>query len=91
MKGADCCERINYASWLALANFHLAEIYFDKGEYQKSRDCYRKQFSLAEHDKLWPWVINLGKIGIARAKVMKNERDMGEGGSMAKGTGHHRP
>jgi len=76
LKGVDCCERINFDSWLALANLFLAETYFDKGEYQKSRDCYHKQFSLAERGKFWPWLMNLGKIGFARAKVMNNERDI---------------
>jgi len=76
LKGVDYSERVNIAGWIAWASLFLAETSFDKGEYQKSRDCYHKAFLLAERGKFWPWLMNLGKTGFARAKVMNNERDI---------------
>jgi len=76
LKGVDYSERVNIAGWIAWASLFLAETYFDKGEYQKSRDCYHKAFLLAERGKFWPWLMNLGKIGFARAKVMNNEKNV---------------
>jgi tetratricopeptide (TPR) repeat protein len=77
LKGVDYSERINFSAWIARSYYNLAETYFDREEYPKSRDCSHKQFSIYEHAKFFsPGFINQGKIGFARAKVMNNERDI---------------
>jgi len=65
-------------SWIvlqALANFCLAETYFCKEEYQKSKDYYLKTISLLEHGEFPSWGAKICKLGVARAKVMNNEND----------------
>jgi tetratricopeptide (TPR) repeat protein len=54
----------------------LAEIYFEIGDFQESRDCYDKAVCLLERNRSLPSFINLSKIGLARAKVMTNEKDV---------------
>ena len=76
LKSVDFCERINLIIWHALDHNQLGEAYFCMGEYQKSKDHYNKAISILEHGKFSPSYINLNKIGLARAKVMNNERDI---------------
>jgi tetratricopeptide (TPR) repeat protein len=76
LKGVDFSERIN---WLAIgANAHnlLGSIYFIIGEYQKSKFHYKKAVSIIEKNKTLPSWMNLNRIGVARAKVMNNEKDI---------------
>jgi tetratricopeptide (TPR) repeat protein len=76
LKGVVYSERINSFSWGGPANAGLGEIYFDKGEFQKSQGYYNKAISLLEHGRLWPSLINLYKIALVRAKVMNKEKDI---------------
>jgi tetratricopeptide (TPR) repeat protein len=76
LKAVDYSERINYFCWSGPSSAGLGEIYFDKGEYQKSQDYYNKAISLLEHGRLWPSLINLYKIALVRAKAMNDEKDI---------------
>jgi tetratricopeptide (TPR) repeat protein len=76
LKGVVYSERINSFSWGGPANAGLGEIYFDKGEFQKSQGYYNKAISLLEHGRLWPSLINLYKVALVRAKVMNKEKDI---------------
>jgi len=76
LKGADACKRIKFLSAGSLTNFYLGEVYFDKGEYEKSQNYYKEAISLLEEARLWPSFIKLYKIALTRTKVMKNERDI---------------
>ena len=76
LMGADFGERINYFVYNAWSQFFLGEIHFEIGEYQKSKIYYDKAIKLLNDNKLLRSLMNLSKIGLARNKVMNNERDI---------------
>jgi tetratricopeptide (TPR) repeat protein len=75
LKSVDFCERINLIIWHALDHNQLGDTYFDLGQYQKSMDHYSKAIRILEHDKFSLSFVNLNKISLARARVMKSESD----------------
>ena len=76
LKGIGFCERINNFYYRGIAQFFLAEIYFEMGEYQKSIDTYDKS--------IWSWQqgcafhshTNVAKICKARAMIKNHEKDI---------------
>jgi len=76
LKCVDFSERINFLHGQVNAHFYLGEIYFEIGEYQKSKDHYGKVIEISELNRFWPSNINLCKLGVAKAKVMNNEKDV---------------
>ena len=76
LKGADLCDRINFFSWAASANQILGQLYFHKGEYQKSQDFYNRAAAVLKRGRILPSHFNLCRMGLARAKVMSNEKDV---------------
>ena len=103
MDGIAFSERIKYYAINLLANYYLGEIYFDRREYPKSQHYFNKSIALLEQSRVWPSRINLGKILLARAKVMNNDKAINldalyecaernkvklQDGLMARGIGH---
>jgi tetratricopeptide (TPR) repeat protein len=76
LKGIEFCERINFHSWNVLARFFLGEIYFEIGDFAKSKEHYEKSSWVLENIRLWPSFANLGKVGLVRSKVMNKEKDV---------------
>jgi tetratricopeptide (TPR) repeat protein len=76
LKGLDLCERINFFIWNNFAYTSLAERNFQIREYEKSKACYKKAIWYLEQAGFGPSRANFCKVGIARAKVMNNERDI---------------
>ena len=74
LRGVDFCERINLFMWNVMSQFHLAQVYFETGEYQKSRDHYEKAVCLI--NKAVPSWMTLMKIGVEMAKVLNSEKDI---------------
>jgi predicted ATPase len=74
--GAKFGERINYFLVNAMSQFYLGQLHFEIGEYQKSKIYYGKAIKLLKDNRLFPSLMNLSKIGLARNKVMNNERDI---------------
>jgi len=74
MQGIAFSERINYSTMSMVASIYLGLTYFDRGEYPKSQYYYNKFISACEQRKIWPSRINLGKILLAKAKVMDNRK-----------------
>jgi len=74
LAGITFSEKINYYALVVAASIFLGETYFDLGEYQKSQHYHKKSISACEQRKIWPSRINLGKILLARAKVMNNDK-----------------
>jgi tetratricopeptide (TPR) repeat protein len=70
------CEKINLYAWNTDVLFTLGDIYFEISEYQKSKNYYRKAVWILEHHRLFPSLMILNKIGLARAKVMEKEKDV---------------
>jgi tetratricopeptide (TPR) repeat protein len=76
LKAVDFCESIDLCIYHALDHNQLAEIYFDVGEYQKSKKHYSNAIRMLEHNKFSRSFINVNKMSLARAKVMNNEKDI---------------
>jgi tetratricopeptide (TPR) repeat protein len=76
LKGIDYSERIDNFVYNAFAQQYLGETYFEIGEYQKSEDHYGKAICLLEPKKFQLSLRNLCQLGITRAKVLKNEKDV---------------
>jgi class 3 adenylate cyclase/tetratricopeptide (TPR) repeat protein/ribosomal protein L40E len=75
LKGAEFCEKINYHAWNGLARFFLGETYFEMGGFLKSKEYYEKSSWLWDSNRMTPSWVNLGKVGLARSKVMNKEKD----------------
>jgi class 3 adenylate cyclase/tetratricopeptide (TPR) repeat protein len=75
LKGLEFCERINFLAWITVAQFHLGEIYFEVGDFSKSKDFFQKGVEALERERYFPSWIGAGKAGLARAKVMR-EKDV---------------
>jgi len=76
LKASDSCGRINLLWYSSLVNYVLAEVYFDRGEYQKCQDYYNKAFSLGERGRLSGSWLSLSRVALARAKVLNKEKDV---------------
>ncbi len=76
LKGAAFCERINLQSWNGAARFHLGDIYFEMGDFSKSKEHHGKGILVWECNRLVPSWTNLAKVGLERSKVMNKEKDM---------------
>ncbi len=76
LKGSDLCGRLNMILLEAFARFSLGETYFQSEKYQESKEHYGKAISLLEVSGILSYLKNLSKIGVARAKVMSNEKDI---------------
>jgi tetratricopeptide (TPR) repeat protein len=75
-KGILFFERIGYFAWDANARFYLGENCFEIGDFEKSKGCYDRAIRSVEPNGTLPSFVNLCKIGLARAKVMSNEKDV---------------
>jgi tetratricopeptide (TPR) repeat protein len=75
LKGINICERGANYLWESLAYFYLGEIYFEISKYQESLEYYNEAITLFEHLGYPHW-ISLCNIGLQRAKVMNNEKDI---------------
>ena len=51
-------------------------IYFEMGDFVKSKDHHEKAGWLAEHNRVFPSWVGWAKLGSARSKVMNNEKDV---------------
>jgi class 3 adenylate cyclase/tetratricopeptide (TPR) repeat protein/ribosomal protein L40E len=76
LKGVEFSERINFPTWQATAHSYLGEIYFETGGFKRSKEHYERGIRVLENTRLWPSWANLGKVGLARSKVMSMEKDV---------------
>jgi tetratricopeptide (TPR) repeat protein len=79
LKGLEFCERINLHSRNAGARIQLGEVYFELGDFLRSKEHYEKSSWILENIRLWPSWANLAKVGLARSKVMNKEKDVNLG------------
>lgn len=70
LKGKDFCEKINFFSFNALTHQYLGEVYFESGDYKKSREHYERAVWLTRKNRFLPSLMNLNRIAAARAKMM---------------------
>jgi len=76
LKGSEFCEKINYHSWNFCACFHLGEVYFELGDFQRSKEHYEKGSWVLGKIRSFPSWVNLLKVGFTRSKVMNREKDV---------------
>ena len=76
MKGIVFCEKINLYTWNAVTQFYLGEIYFDSGDYEKSKGYYNQSISLIKPNMVLPSWSNLFKICLAKSMVKNNEKNI---------------
>jgi len=76
LKGAEFCERINYHIWNAYAQFHLGEIYFEIGDFAKSKQHYKRSSWILENVRSLSSWSNLVKVGVAKTKLMSKGKDV---------------
>ena len=62
-----------YTVYIALSQSSLGDVFQWKGEYQKALECYMDALSY-EGSGVTPSAFNLGKIQLANAKVMTNDK-----------------
>ena len=76
LKGNELCDKINFFILNVFAQTHLAETYFQIHEYQKSKVHYGKAITYLKQAGFGHSRANFGRLGIARAKVMSDEKDI---------------
>ena len=76
LRGVGFCQRINEFMWNAFAEFNLGCTHFEMAEYEKSIDHFSKAVLLLENARHLPSFVSANKIGLAKAKVMNNEKDI---------------
>jgi class 3 adenylate cyclase/tetratricopeptide (TPR) repeat protein len=76
LKGLEFCERINFPPWDGAAQFFLGEIYFERGNYQRSKEHYERGIGALERNRLFPSWVGYGKVALTRSKVMNKEKDV---------------
>ncbi len=76
LKGIDLSEKISLYPFNALDHHYLGKVYFDLGDYEKSKAAYRKAIQiLRDANFSHSWIIpNL--IALERARVMNGEQDI---------------
>jgi predicted ATPase len=76
LKGINFSERINLHSWNAIARIFLGRIYFETEDFPGSIEHYQKGSWILDHNRLWPSMANVGKVGLVRSKVLNKEKDV---------------
>ncbi len=61
---------------MRLHDLTLGETYFEMGDFERSKEHYEKASWVLENNRLWPSWANVGKVGLARSKVMNKEKDV---------------
>jgi len=76
LKGIAFSERANHLVYNALALFGLGRTHSVIGDFQKAEDHYKQMIKILEHTAVLPSFMRLVKLCVARARVMKNKKDI---------------
>jgi len=76
LKGLEFCERINLSGWDGITEYHLGDIYYEAGNFQRSKEHYEKGIWAFERNRLFPSWVGWGKVALARSRGMNKEKDM---------------
>jgi tetratricopeptide (TPR) repeat protein len=76
LDGVAYWERIGYLGVSVFGLFFLGETAFDRGVYDKAETYYKKAISLLTHGTMWPSLINLFNVALAKVKIVKGKRDI---------------
>jgi len=75
-EGIQLCEQINLYAWSSIAQGILGEIYYELGNYEKSKFHCMNAVSQSKKGGFFPSWINLNEIAVVRSMVMNNEMDV---------------
>jgi len=76
LNALEFCERLNEKIYKSMAHASLAMIYFEMGDFAKSKDQYEKEGRLLEYNRVFPSWVGWAKVGSARSRVMNNDKDV---------------
>ncbi len=76
LMGVEACEKINVYTYNLLGRLALGELYFELGDYSRSREQYEKSSSLCDRMQCVASLSNLGKAGMARSDAIKKDNDV---------------
>jgi class 3 adenylate cyclase/tetratricopeptide (TPR) repeat protein len=76
LKGLEFCERINFSGWDGIAEYTLGDIYYEAGNFQRSKEHYEKGIWAFERNRLFPSWVRWGKVASTRSKVKNEEKDV---------------
>jgi tetratricopeptide (TPR) repeat protein len=76
LKGLEFCERIDFSGWDGIAEYTLGDIYYEVGDFQRSKEHYEKGIWAFERNRLFPSWVGWGKVASTRSKVMNKEKDV---------------
>jgi predicted ATPase/class 3 adenylate cyclase len=76
LKGIALGDKTTHFTWGSWASAFLGDMYFDLGDYEKSLASYRRPFSFLEKSRFGPSWLNLIRVAVARARVLKGELDI---------------
>jgi class 3 adenylate cyclase/tetratricopeptide (TPR) repeat protein len=80
LNGLAFCEKTMHFAWGGWTAGWLGYMYSDMGAYEKAQDYFEKAISISESSKLYPSLIKMWKVSIARAKVLNHVIDINLGG-----------
>ena len=73
IKGADLGKKINLHVWAAYTQLHIGETYFEKGDFIKSKESFKKCIQFLGRDKLLQSFSWLAKAGVAKSMLMNRD------------------
>ncbi len=76
LKGIALGEKTTHFTWGSWASAFLGDMYFDLGEYEKSLGAYHRAFSFLEKRRFGPSWVNLIKVAMTRARVLRGDQDI---------------
>ena len=76
LEGIHFYEQINISTWNSVVPGFLGCIYYELGDYPKSKIYYMKAISQSKKNGFLPSWINLNQIAVVRSMVMNNEKDV---------------
>jgi len=74
LMATDLSKKIDFFYGNFSAHSNLGQLYFRNEEYQKSEDHFCQAVSILERIGSFPSLMNLYKLGMARARVMRHEK-----------------
>jgi tetratricopeptide (TPR) repeat protein len=76
LRGVGLCKRVNEKLWNSTAHFTLGETYFEKGDFLRSEECFRKAYELLKDSRLFPSFAGCVNVGVIRAKAMIKPKEI---------------
>jgi class 3 adenylate cyclase/tetratricopeptide (TPR) repeat protein len=76
LKALEFTERVNHHLRNGITHIFLGEIYFEMGDFPRSKGHYERGSRILENDRILPTWVSVGKIGFARSKVLNKEKDV---------------